>query len=62
MKYQVLIKVISNALSCSGDLDIDIFNDKITERVGFFFFFFLNAYKLLLILHDQVDNCQCRYL
>lgn len=40
MKYQVLIKVISNALSCSGDLDIDIFNDKITERVGFFFFFF----------------------
>lgn len=58
MNYQVLIKVINNALSCSGYLDIDILNDRITENMVFFF----NAYKLLLILHDQVDNCQCKYL
>lgn len=37
MNYQVLIKVINNALSCSGYLDIDILNDRITENMVFFF-------------------------
>lgn len=58
MKHQVLIKFISNALSCSGYLDIDTFDDRITDSVVCFFY----AYKLLLILHDRVDNCQCKYL
>lgn len=57
MKYQVLIKVITNALSCAWSLDIDILSDRITENVVF-----LCSCKLLLILHDQVDNCQCKYL
>ena len=37
MKYQVLIKFISNGLSCSGYLDTDTFDDRITDSVVVFF-------------------------